>query len=165
MRLTSILLGLLLGAALAGPALAHQAPRAAEPPAALPLASATADVVAAPGVTTAVDLPVLGAMALALVALALLPLLSRRALVIAVVLVLSVLAFESGVHSAHHLGQPDATCLVAAGTTHLHGTTPAPVTADTTQLAPGERLVQAESLLSDSALARSHQGRAPPALA
>jgi hypothetical protein len=45
----------------------------------------------------------------------------RRAIAVALVLVVGILAFEAGMHSAHHLGQPDdgARCVVAWMSGHL----------------------------------------------
>ncbi len=58
---------------------------------------------------------------------------SRRRLVIGLVVALLTLAFEAGLHSTHHLGDPvrGAECALALATAHLDG---APV--DTVGLAP-----------------------------
>jgi hypothetical protein len=45
----------------------------------------------------------------------------RRALVVALVLVLAVLTFEAGVHSVHHLGDAQPACTIAAVSAHLSG--------------------------------------------
>jgi hypothetical protein len=88
----------------------------------------------------------------------------RRTLVLAVVLLLAVFAFEDGVHSVHHLLDRAklAKCAVAAATAHLHATVaddggvpdvvlPAPVVAmDIGQSAPLARFPSPV------------QGRAPP---
>jgi hypothetical protein len=45
----------------------------------------------------------------------------RRALVVALVLVLAVLTFEAGVHSVHHLGDAQPACTIAAVSAHVSG--------------------------------------------
>ena len=46
----------------------------------------------------------------------------RRAVVVACVLLLLLVAFESGVHSVHHLAdQPDGQCVVASASAHIGG--------------------------------------------
>ena len=94
----------------------------------------------------------------------------RRALVLAIVLILGLFAFENGVHSVHHLNdvrhlddlRSGATCTVAAATAQLSGT---PVDyAVEAQLIPAspERLVPQQSLSFDASDLAAHQGRAPP---
>jgi hypothetical protein len=94
----------------------------------------------------------------------------RRALALAIVLVLGLFAFENGVHSVHHLNdlrhlddlRSGATCTVAAATAQLSGT---PVHyAIEAQLIPAspERLVLQQSLSFDASDLAAHQGRAPP---
>jgi len=90
----------------------------------------------------------------------------RRAVAVALVLVVGVLAFETGLHSAHHLGQPDASsrCIVAWMSTQLSagltGTTldllPAPV-AEAPVAALAAPIVTARIVAPDA-------GRAPPVL-
>ena len=94
----------------------------------------------------------------------------RRALALAVVLILGLFAFENGVHSVHHLNdlrhlddlRSGATCTVAAATAQLSGT---PVDyAVEAQLIPAshERLVLQQALSFDASDLAAHQGRAPP---
>jgi hypothetical protein len=94
----------------------------------------------------------------------------RRALALAIVLILGLFAFENGVHSVHHLNdlrhvddlRSGATCTVAAATAQLSGT---PVDcAIETQLIPAspERLVLQQPLSFDASDLAAHQGRAPP---
>jgi hypothetical protein len=94
----------------------------------------------------------------------------RRALALAIVLILGLLAFENGVHSVHHLNdlrhlddlRSGATCTVAAATAQLSGT---PVdNAVEVQPIPAspERLVLQQPLSFDASNLAAHQGRAPP---
>ncbi len=94
----------------------------------------------------------------------------RRALVLAIVVILAVFAFENGVHSVHHLSsvhhsddlRSGATCTVAAATAQLAGTPVAgAVAAQFIQAAPG-RLVLQQLLSFDASSLAVHQGRAPP---
>ena len=75
--------------------------------------------------TLAAAAPSLGALATLVVAIALAMLLvarSRRAVAVACLALLLVVAFESGVHSVHHLtDQPDARCMVASASAHIGG--------------------------------------------
>jgi hypothetical protein len=94
----------------------------------------------------------------------------RRALALAIVSILVVLAFENGLHSVHHLNQvrhlddlrSSSTCPVAAATAHLAGT---PVDrAVERHLVPTlpERVVAQSLLRVDASGLAVHQGRAPP---
>ena len=90
----------------------------------------------------------------------------RRVLALALVLVAGVLAFETGVHSAHHLGQADeaARCAVAGMATQLSadlvdssiGAVPARVL-ETRLAVPAAPVVTARVIAPDA-------GRAPPVL-
>ena len=89
---------------------------------------------------------------------------SRRRLVIGLVLALLTFAFEAGLHSTHHLGDPvrGAECALALATAHLDG---APV--DTVGLAPAvDAAPDGPLLLAPVPLAArrvpTHEGRAPP---
>ena len=91
---------------------------------------------------------------------------SRRRLAIGLVLALLTLAFEAGLHSTHHLGDPvrAAECALAFATAHLDG---APV--DAVSLAPAVDAAPDGPLLLASVpvTARripTHEGRAPPTL-
>lgn len=116
----------------------------------------------APPAAAAVPWPLL-AMAVALAAFgARRP---RRALALTLIVLAAVFAFESGVHSVHHLADRDGgqQCAVAAASQHVAGTETDAVVADA---------IPAESSLlaaSGTPLARARftgpdQGRAPPAL-
>ena len=90
----------------------------------------------------------------------------RRAVALALVLVVGVLAFETGVHSAHHLGQPDdvARCVIAWMSSQLSAdvvdTTidalPAPV--------PEARVPALAVPVVAARLVAPDAGRAPPVL-
>jgi hypothetical protein len=90
----------------------------------------------------------------------------RRAVALTLVLVAAVLAFETGVHSAHHLGQADeaARCVVAGVSSHLsadvvHATADAPpVHGLQARIASCAPVPVAARLLAPDA------GRAPPVL-
>lgn len=91
----------------------------------------------------------------------------RRVAASAVVVLLAIVAFETGVHAVHHLGDTHAAshCVVASVTPHLGGATQAPatwtphlhVTADSVVV--GDAGVLVARPLSPS------PGRAPPAFA
>ena len=90
----------------------------------------------------------------------------RRAVVLALAGILAGFAFETGVHSAHHLGHEDggAACAVASATGRLPG---APVKTATTDrvMLPSSELPDADrrSTLDVHPLG-AHRGRAPPIL-
>ena len=87
----------------------------------------------------------------------------RRALGLVLVLLLAVFAFESGVHSVHHLADParGEHCVVAAASQHVSGT-------EVTAVTVGESLAQAPHEVAPAAptsrvqLIGPEQGRAPP---
>jgi hypothetical protein len=94
----------------------------------------------------------------------------RRALALALVVVFTVLAFENGVHSVHHLSaarhfddlRSGSTCPVAAAANHLAGTpVDGPVQAHLVPTAPDRVFVQ-QPLRQDNSDLAAHQGRAPP---
>ena len=94
----------------------------------------------------------------------------RRALVLAVVLILGLFAFENGVHSVHHLNdlrhlddlRSGATCSVAAATAHLAGTPVDSAPPEYRILTAQERVVLPQQLSFDASSLAAHQGRAPP---
>src|SRR5262245_50396441 len=176
LRGRSIVLAVLVvtGLALASvaPAAAHQKLNGllldAVSPTVSALSSATAEVVASSGALVAAapaaaELPTVIFAAALLVAL-LAPRRARRVIVVTLVVLLSVLAFENGLHSVHH-GLDERrlpSCPLAAASSHLSAT-------------PVEDIAAAELILDVVAAApeRSqpdvavralspHQGRAPP---
>lgn len=87
----------------------------------------------------------------------------RPALVLALMLVLAVFAFESGVHSVHHLADRDGGqhCAVAAASQHVTGTeVDAVLTAAT--LPEGHLLAVSGATIERARFAGPDQGRAPP---
>jgi len=94
----------------------------------------------------------------------------RRALALAIVLILGLFAFENGVHSVHHLNdlrQVDdlrsaTKCPVAAATTHLAGTPVDGATHEHLVLTSPERVVLPQQLGFEASCIAAHQGRAPP---
>ncbi len=90
----------------------------------------------------------------------------RRLLTLGLALVALLLAFESGVHSVHHLGSPqDASqCAVAAATTHVQGTVGEPAVPPHTPLYAGTAPVVREPVRLASPAWRAWRGRAPPIL-
>ena len=192
LRAVGALLGLavLVTALVAGPAGAHMreprsqpaapaseerlAPVAAPASGPAPVTGAPATVAAprpagpAPGPALLQTSPSLAWVALA--ALVLAGVASRRrpraAAATGLVLLLAVLAFESGVHSVHHLGDSERAqaCVAAATSQHLAG-----VESDAIVVghAPARREIAPVALaapLPPSRPASPHAGRAPPAL-
>jgi hypothetical protein len=169
MRRTYVLVLVLLAAAViaAAPAGAHPpAPPAAAAPSPSPLAGPAAPLDealydAAPPVTMPRGV---------LVALAALSLLlagrPRRAVALGLVGVVAMLAFETGVHATHHLGQPEqaARCVVAGASSNLSADVVDPVHDLPPAAAAEARVVLlAPSPVVARAVAPS-AGRAPPAL-
>src|SRR5262245_15186813 len=104
-------------------------------------------------------------LALAAVALGLGLARPRRALALTLAVLLALLAFETGLHSVHHLGQADqgAACAVASATPHLAATDVADV-ADIAAPPPMARHSLDPEPRSPRALAAPFEdGRAPPA--
>jgi hypothetical protein len=88
----------------------------------------------------------------------------RRALALAIVLILGLFAFENGLHSVHHLGdvRSEGACSVAAATVHLAGTLVDGTTQAHLVLTPPEHVVPQRPLAFESSCLAAHQGRAPP---
>jgi hypothetical protein len=88
----------------------------------------------------------------------------RRALALAIVLILGLFAFENGVHSVHHINdlQSGAACSVAAATVHVAGTPVDGTTAELLILPSQERLVLQQQPNFEALSLAVHQGRAPP---
>ena len=87
----------------------------------------------------------------------------RRALAMALILVVAVFAFESGVHSVHHLGDRDRGehCALAAASQHLAGAeVEVVVVAKTLPLT--RQLAATDALIERVRLIGPDQGRAPP---
>jgi hypothetical protein len=149
-----------------GPAWAHQAIEAAARTSTPAVAVPTATWSSAP-MLPAVPWPAILAAAVALIVAWRRP---RRALALAIVLVLALFAFENGVHSVHHLNdlrhledlRSGMTCHVAAATAHLSGT-PVDATMPEDLVLPSyERLVVQHQPAVDALSLSAHQGRAPP---
>jgi hypothetical protein len=94
----------------------------------------------------------------------------RRALALAIVLILALFAFENGVHSVHHLNdlrhlddlRSGLTCHVAAATAHLSGTPVDATTLESLVLPSYERVVVPTQSVAAARSLSAHQGRAPP---
>jgi hypothetical protein len=151
-----------------GPAWAHNRSSVDVTPAA-PAKSATAPVVSSPleilgAGTPEPSLPwaallLLGAVAAAAISR------QRRLVAITLVAIVALLAFESGVHSTHHLGKPDdaAHCAVAWMSAQLSADV-VDVTVEAPALAPQTIApALASPVLAERAIAPD-AGRAPPAL-
>jgi len=107
--------------------------------------------------------PDLGWVALAVVASAALALLAsrRRAMALLLVLIAGVLAFESGVHSVHHLGD-DASCAVAWVSGQLSGEVLEVTVAAAPLAITGAGVPAAPTPAADSRSLAPDAGRAPP---
>ena len=149
-----------------GPAWAHPAIEAAAQASAPAVAAPTATWSSAP-TPPSVPWPAILAAAAALIVAWRRP---RRALALAIVLILALFAFENGVHSVHHLSDPrhledlrsGLTCHVAAATAHLSGTPVDATTPEYLVLPSYERLVVQHQPAVDALSLSAHQGRAPP---
>jgi hypothetical protein len=94
----------------------------------------------------------------------------RRALALAIVLILAVFAFENGLHSVHHLNDPrhpddlrsGAQCSVAAASAQLAGTPADGATQADVVLTSFERVALQQPLSFCLSCLAVHQGRAPP---
>lgn len=87
----------------------------------------------------------------------------RRAVAVACVALLLVVAFESGLHSVHHLtDQPDAQCVVASASAHIGGV-PVALVAFDRPVEKSTTAVATAPIASPSArMAAPDLGRAPP---
>jgi hypothetical protein len=149
-----------------GPAWAHPAIETAAQTSAPAVAAPTATWSAAP-TPPAVPWPAILAAAAALIVARRRP---RRALALAIVLILALFTFENGVHSVHHLNdlrhledlRSGMTCHVAAATAHLSGTPVDATTPESLVLPSYERLVVQHQPAVDALSLSAHQGRAPP---
>jgi hypothetical protein len=149
-----------------GPAWAHPAIEAAAQAPAPTVAVPTATWSSAP-TPPAVPWPAILAAAAALIVGWRRP---RRALALAIVLILALFAFENGVHSVHHLNdlrhlddlRSGLTCHVAAASAHLSGTPVDATTPEYLVLPAYERLVVQSQPAVDALSLSAHQGRAPP---
>jgi hypothetical protein len=101
--------------------------------------------------------------ALALLTLAHRP---RQGFALTLVLVLACFAFESGVHSVHHLGEPRplTQCSVAVASHQVSGTGVDLLAIDRTPADAGLLLATGLSTAQPSRLPSPHEGRAPPSL-
>lgn len=171
---TIALIGVLLAAvvvlAAAGPALAH--PEAAAAPTAAPGAPAPATPPAAAAVTPE-DPPVSDSPGLTpwiaagvlLIAGLLLRRFSRRTMVLCLVLLLTLFAFENALHSVHHGFDPkqaDA-CTLAMASTHLSAVTVDAVVETSIILVATGRATQPGRAPLPARRLGPDQGRAPPA--
>jgi hypothetical protein len=88
----------------------------------------------------------------------------RRALALAIVLILGLFAFENGVHSVHHIHdlRSEATCSVAAATVHVNGTPVDGTIPEPLILPSQERLALQQQPNFEAWSLAVHQGRAPP---
>jgi hypothetical protein len=146
------------------PAWAHSVLEVAAPVPAAPASGAT--WTSAPSLPAVPGPAVLAAAAALLVAWRR----PRRALALAIVLVLALFAFENGVHSVHHLNdlrhledlRSRLTCHVAAAMAHLSGTPVDTTTLESLVLPSYEGVVvPTQSAVAARSLS-AHQGRAPP---
>ena len=87
----------------------------------------------------------------------------RRTAAVALAALLSLLAFEGGVHAVHHLDDPNSRCAVASASVHIPGAEIAPVDTASILLAVTDTLPVAEPLVLPSRFTRPDEGRAPPA--
>ena len=138
---------------LSTPALAHVK---ASPPVDVTPASLETLVAAAPSLDGLGTLVAAMAFAMILVAR------RRRAVAVACTVLLLLVAFESGIHSVHHLAdQPDAQCVVASASAHIGGVAVTTVAFDQ----PAEAIIALAVVPTASPTARPAApdlGRAPP---
>jgi len=179
-RAIALIFGLLAAAALlvpAAPATAHEsaplrapvtaAPEITAPVAAIPAAASSPDTSEPPPVTSEpaglTPWIVAGALALGGLALRRSP---RRAVLIGLMLLLAVFAFEDALHSVHHGLDPKQaqTCTIAAASGHVSGVAvDGAIEASTILVAIGQAVEPDLTPLPLHRLAPD-QGRAPPAL-
>jgi predicted membrane protein len=104
---------------------------------------------------------------LALAALALLFRVPRRLVTAVLIVLLAVLAFETGVHAVHHIGdgRTTARCPVASMAPHLGGTTVTPATSGLALQPSVDGVVVTDALVPVLRSLGPAQGRSPPSLA
>ena len=161
-RMSLALLLTLAVLAIAGPAAAHVASPAA-PAAVLPIPEASASIPALTAAPAPPALPWYLPAALALGALTAWRR-PRRALVVTLVLVLSVFAFENGLHSVHHGFDPkqQETCTLAAASAHLAAVQVDDPGLSSIVLAVVGRAEAARPASTPARFLSPDQGRAPP---
>jgi hypothetical protein len=109
-------------------------------------------------------LAVAGAL-LALAALFVVLGIRRRVLALGLALVLGVLAFESAVHSVHHLGtSEESKCAVAVAAAHVQGAVDEPVIALAEPRYAGVASAVVEPVRRAAQPWRAWRGRAPPSI-
>jgi hypothetical protein len=142
----------------AAPALAHVRVDAASAPAPLAAEPLERHVLSAGTVTPVGVWTALAAAALVTLAIAR----RRRAVALLSVAVLLVIAFETGLHSVHHIGEPDsATCVVASASAQTGGVTIGSIAFDR----PAEMATPVAVTVDSAAIDRltaPDRGRAPP---
>jgi len=86
--------------------------------------------------------------------------------IVAFAMILTVLMFETGLHSVHHLddGSAQVTCVVASVASRLAGATDVAIP-ESVALASGERLVAEPRLAEVVRPPAPRAGRSPPSLA
>ena len=88
----------------------------------------------------------------------------RRILALAFVAILTVLAFETALHSVHHLDEPDAgaSCPVLTATSQINGVSPAVADLSLRSDQPGPVVGVELAWLPPFCAVRAPEGRAPP---
>ena len=163
----------ILAASGSPPAVAHPVRPVEQSIDAAPVASATAFLgepsrvpasTVSPTATPPSPLAVAGAL-LALAALLVVIGVRRRVLALGLALVLGVLAFESAVHSVHHLGtSEESKCAVAVAAAQVQGTVGEPVIAPAEPLHAGAVPAVVEPVRRAAQPWRAWRGRAPPSI-
>lgn len=87
----------------------------------------------------------------------------RPAFVVALALLLALLAFETGLHSVHHLAEPGRPCVVATASAHVAGTVLEAVTVDVPCAPTGMSALLLAPSPPASRPPAPALGRAPPA--
>jgi hypothetical protein len=171
--LISVLLAATVLLVAAGPAVAHPwaptlataapaspPPTGEAPPAAAAVTPEDHPVSESPGLT-----PWIAAIVLLLAGLVLRRRSSRRTLVLCLVLLLTLFAFENALHSVHHGFDPKLgdTCALAMASTHLSAVTVDGVAEASIALAPAGHATQPAPAPLPARWLGPDQGRAPPA--
>ena len=145
------------------PAAAHPRPDLDSPPAAPVVVPPLVEMLTSAAPASAPPWAVIAVVAVLALGIAWRP---RRVVALALVLVAGVLAFETGVHSAHHLGQPDdfARCTVAGMATQLSADL-VDISLDAVPVAASaSAFVALASPVAAARLVAPDAGRAPPVL-